>query len=234
MYKEILIVDDVKQLTDNLKYILNEKEYNLACIYTSEVLLKKIKENKYDFLILEKTIEGFDGIELCKEVRKISTIPIIMISDNDEEMSKILAFEYGADDYLVKPFNISELKARIMSIFRRMDYKIHKQVKHIFEIDGFTIDFLKRLISIEDKDINLTGKEFDLFYVLSSNPGKTFTREELLDRIWGQNHYSDIRNIDVHIRRIREKLSKNTKEDKCIMTKWGEGYYFNKKNRLTS
>lgn len=227
MQKDILVLDEDKKFTNNLKYILNEDEYKLDCIYTSKILSKKLEEKKYDLLILEKTIKDIDGIELCKEVRKSTTIPIIILSDSDEEISKVLAFEHGADDYLVKPFNISELKARMMSIFRRMEYKIQKQPKHIFEIDNFTIDFLKRAIIIEDKNINLTGKEFDLFYVLVSDPGKIFSRQELLDSIWGQRNYNDVRTVDVHIRRIREKISKSLDERKYIMTKWGEGYYFN-------
>nr|WP_300002118.1 response regulator transcription factor [Tissierella sp.] len=227
MKKSILIVDDDKNFVDSLKYNLSEHNYKLDCISSCKIMMKKIEEKQYDLILLNEAIEGIDGVEMCKVIRKRSTIPIIMLSNNNDEMPKILAFEYGADDYMIKPFNFLELKARIKTIFRRMDYKINSEPKHIFKINNFTIDFLKRNISIEDKDINFTGKEFDLFYVLSSNAGKVFSREELLDAVWGYNHYGDIRTVDVHIRRIREKIETDTEETQYIMTKWGEGYYFN-------
>lgn len=227
MQKTILIVDDDKSFVESLKYNLNEENYKLDCICSCEIMLKKIQENKHDLILLKKEIEGIDGIELCKKIRRISIIPIIMLAQSDEEMSKILAFEYGADDYLVKPFNFLELKVRIKTIFRRMQYKLDNEPKHIFKINDFTINFLKRNISIRDKYVDLTGKEFDLFYVLSSNAGKVFSREELLDEVWGYDHYGDIRTVDVHIRRIREKIETESEETKYIMTKWGEGYYFN-------
>lgn len=227
MQKTILIVDDDKSFVESLKYNLNEENYKLDCICSCEIMLKKIQENKHDLILLKKEIEGIDGIGLCKKIRRISIIPIIMLAQSDEEMSKILAFEYGADDYLVKPFNFLELKVRIKTIFRRMQYKLDNEPKHIFKINDFTINFLKRNISIRDKYVDLTGKEFDLFYVLSSNAGKVFSREELLDEVWGYDHYGDIRTVDVHIRRIREKIETESEETKYIMTKWGEGYYFN-------
>lgn len=233
MQKTILIVDDDEKFIRSLKYNLNEENYKIDYIYRGELLLQKVKEKKYNLIILKKQIKGMDGIELCKIIRSISIIPIIMLSQSDEEMSKILAFECGVDDYLVAPFSILELKARIDTIFRRMQYKIDRQPKHIFKINNFTINFLKRNISIEDKDINLTGKEFDLFYVLSSNAGKIFSREELLDEVWGYEHYGDVRTVDVHIRRIREKIEDGTEDTKYIMTKWGEGYYFSNSNLIS-
>lgn len=226
-HRHILIVDDNKNFVDSLRYNFDEEDYKIDCVQSGDVLLNKEKGKKYDLLIIKKEIQGIDGLELCKIVREVSTIPIIMISKTNEDMHKILAFEYGADDYLVKPFNMLELKARISTIFRRMDYKLEKSPRHIFQINEFTINFLKRNISIEDKKISLTGKEFDLFYVLSSNAGKIFSREELLDRVWGYEHFGDVRTVDVHIRRIREKIENQTEETKYIMTKWGEGYYFN-------
>lgn len=227
MLRHILIVDDDKNFIESLKYNFDEEEYRIDYVRNGDVLLRKKREKSYDLLIIKKEMEGTDGIELCKMIREVSTIPIIMLAESHEDMPKILAFEYGADDYLVKPFNMLELKARIKTLFRRMEYIIDKDPKHIFQIDEFKINFLKRNVSIEDKKINLTGKEFDLFYVLSSNAGKIFSREELLDRVWGYEHYGDVRTVDVHIRRIREKLESKTNETKYIMTKWGEGYYFN-------
>lgn len=227
MQKTILIVDDDKKFVDSLEYNFNKDNYKLECICNCETMLKKIEEDRHDLVILKKDMEGIDGIELCKKIRNISIVPIIMIAQTNEEMSKILAFEYGADDYLVTPFNFLELKVRINTIFRRMQYKLDSEPKHIFKVNDFTINFLKRNISIKEKNINLTVKEFDLFYILSSNAGKVFSREELLNEVWGYGHYGDIRTVDVHIRRIREKIETKAEETKYIMTKWGEGYYFN-------
>lgn len=227
MNRDILIVDDDRKFIENLKYILNQDSYKIDSIYTSKPLFKKLKKKDYDLIVLEREIANACGIEVCKMIRKFSTIPIIVISNNKDEISKIIALENGADDYMVKPFNISELKARIDIIFRRMEYEINIMPRHIFSISNYTINFLKKSISIDNKKINLTGKEFDLFYILSSNAGKIFSRQELLDEIWGYDHFGDIRTVDVHIRRIREKIEKNAEDARCIMTKWGEGYYFN-------
>lgn len=227
MYKEILIADEDKRFVENLRYILNEDAYKIDTIYSSEKLLKKIQDKKYDLIILDNEIGNIDGMKACKAIRNRSTVPIIVISNCDEIISKILALENGADDYLVKPLNISELQARMKTIFRRMGYKTNKTPKHICKINNFNINFLKKVISIKNKDINFTSKEFDLFYILSSNPDKVFTREELLDEVWGYEHYGDVRTVDVHVRRIREKIERNTGHTKYIMTKWGEGYYFN-------
>ena len=232
VHKTILVVDDNEKISESLKYNFNEELYKIDYSYRVDRVLKKIETEKCDIIILNKDIKDIDCIGLSKLIRNFSTIPIIMISRSDEQMSKILSFEYGADDYLVIPFNILELKARINAIFRRMEYKIQREPKHIFEINDFTIDFLKRNISVEDKKIKLTEKEFDLFYILSSNAGKIFSRKELLDQIWGEDHYVDERTVDVHIRRIREKIEDKREDIKYIMTKRGEGYYFN--NNLSS
>ena len=226
MQKSILIVDDDKNFIESLKYNLNEANYKLDCISSCKIMLKKVEEDKHDLILLNEEVEGIEGVEICKSIRELSNIPIIVLAENNEDMPKILAFEYGADDYLVKPLNFLELKVRIKTIFRRMEYKISSEPKHIFKTKDFSINFLKRNITIRDKKINLTGKEFDLFYVLSSNAGKVFTRQELLDEVWGHDHFGDIRTVDVHIRRIREKIEIE-EETKFIMTKWGQGYYFN-------
>lgn len=227
MCKEILIADEDRRFVENLKYTLNENAYKIDAIYSSGKLLKKIQDKKYDLIILDNKIGNIDGMEACKAIRNKSTVPIIVTSNSDEIIAKILALENGADDYLVKPLNISELQARMKTIFRRMEYKANKAPKHICKINNFNINFLKKIISIKNKDINFTSKEFDLFYILSSNPDKVFTREELLDEVWGYEHYGDVRTVDVHVRRIREKIERNTGHTEYIMTKWGEGYYFN-------
>lgn len=230
MKGNILIVDKDKTFTDGLKYSLEQDNYSVDIIGLGEMVLDKINGKNYDLVILELELPDIDGMDICKEIRGVSFIPIIIVAKNDEDITKILALEYGADDYLVKPFNILELKARIKTILRRVNYKAVDKNKHIFKYSNFTINTLRRKIIIEDKDINLTGKEFDLFYALSTNPGKVFTREELLEKVWGYAYYGDLRTVDVHIRRIREKIENKAKDTEYIMTKWGVGYYFNNVN----
>lgn len=227
VHKTILVVDDDEKISDSLKYNFNQELYKIDLNYSLDRVLKKVKAGKCQMIILNKDIKTLDAMEVCRLIRVFSTIPIIVLSASHDQMSKILSFEYGADDYLAIPFNILELKLRIRAIFIRMEYKIQREPKHIFAIDDFTIDFLKRNISIEDREIKLTEKEFVLFYTLSSKPGKVFSREELLDEVWGQEHYIEERTVDVHIRRIRQKIESQTRDRKYIRTKRGEGYYFN-------
>jgi len=227
MERSILIADKDKIFTQGLKYDLENDDYFIEIVYQGKSLLKKIEEKSFDLILLELDMPDIKGLELCKKIRSISFVPIIVITKDDKDMSKILALEYGADDYLVKPFNMLELKARIKSIFRRINYELEKTKNHIYKIRNFTINSLRRQIKLGDENINLTGKEFDLFYVLSSNPGKIFTREELLKKVWGYAYYGDVRTVDVHVRRIRKKIENNFKDSQYIMTKWGVGYYFN-------
>lgn len=227
MKGNILIVDNDKIFADGLKYTLEQDNYLVDIVDSGGIVLEKINSKDYDLVILELDLPDVDGMDICKNIRSVSFVPIIIVTENDQDITKILALEYGADDYLVKPFNILELKARIKTILRRVNYKPVDKNKHIFKYDNFTINTLRRKIIIEDKDINLTGKEFDLFYALSTNPGKVFTREELLEKVWGYAYYGDLRTVDVHIRRIREKIENKAKDSQYIMTKWGVGYYFN-------
>lgn len=227
MKSKILIIDKDKTFAEGLKYSLEQDDFVTEIIGVGKIVMDRIMNKSYDLIILELEMPDMDGLEICKDIRNISFVPIIVATKNNEDMTKILALEYGADDYMVKPFNILELKARIKTILRRINYRIADKNKHILKFKDFTINTLRRRITIEDKDIDLTGKEFDLFYALSSNPGKIFTREELLEKVWGYAYFGDLRTIDVHIRRIREKISKYSKNTQYIMTKWGVGYYFN-------
>lgn len=226
MSDSVLIVDYDMTLAERIRYCFEHDRYNIDITNNGKNLINKLENNNYKFLLLEPETPGLEGIEVCKSIRKISTIPLIIISINAEDMNKILAFDYGADDYLVKPFNILELKARIKSLFRRMNYKTSESRDYVIDLGDFTIDAIRRRIFYNNNDLSLTGKEFDLFYVLSTNPGKIFTREELLKRIWGYEYFGDLRTVDVHIRRIREKIEKNTTDNHYIATKWGVGYYF--------
>lgn len=227
MNGSVLIVDGDKTFAESIKYSLEKDRYSIDIVNNGKNISEKLKNNIYELVLLEPESPGIEGVEICKMIREISTIPLIIISKNNEDMNKILALDYGADDYLVKPFNILELKARINSLFRRIGYRTSESDKYILNFGDFTVDAIKRRISFKDADLNLTGKEFDLFYVLSSNPGKVFTREELLKKIWGYEYYGDLRTVDVHIRRIREKIEKNAAVDnQYISTKWGVGYFF--------
>lgn len=227
MNGSVLIVDSDKTFAESIKYSLEKDRYNIDIINSGKNIEDKIKNKGYELVLLEPEVEGIDGVEICKAIREISTIPLIILSNNGEDMNKILALDYGADDYLVKPFNVLELKARINSLFRRINYKSYEEkYNYITNFGDFSVDAIKRKILFKENDLNLTGKEFDLFYVLSSNPGKVFTREELLKKIWGYEYYGDLRTVDVHIRRIREKIEQNASDNQYIATKWGVGYYF--------
>lgn len=225
----ILIVDNDKAFTKGLKYSLEQEAYVIDIVSMGKDVVDKMKKKSFELVILEMDMPDINGLTICKNIRANSQVPIIILTEKNEDISKILALEYGADDYVVKPFNILELKARIKAILRRTNSKSLELNRHILEVKDFTINTLGRKISINDKDINLTGKEFDLFYVLVSNPGKVFTREELLELVWGYAYYGDLRTVDVHIRRIREKIEKDPKDAEYIQTKWGVGYYFNSK-----
>lgn len=227
MSESVLIVDSDRTFAESIRYSLEKDRYNIDIISSGKNIAEKIKNNRYKLILLEPEAPGLEGIDILKTIRAISKTPLIILSKNNEDMNKILALEYGADDYLVKPFNILELRARINSIFRRISYKVPSQMdNYIINFGDFSIDPIKRRISYRENDLNLTGKEFDLFYVLSSNPGKVFTREELLKKIWGYEYYGDLRTVDVHIRRIREKIESHAIDGQHIATKWGVGYFF--------
>ena len=226
MSGKILIVDQDKSFIKGLRYSLEQDDYSIDTSSLGSDVLEKINKKSYELVLLELEIPDMNGLTICQNIRNISSVPIIFITRIDEDIKKILALEYGADDYIVKPFNILELKARMKAILRRVNNKNSDTSKYIVETEDFTINTLGRKVSSLDKSINLTGKEFDLLYVLASNPGKVFTREELLEKVWGYAYYGDLRTVDVHIRRIREKIEQYPKQAEYILTKWGVGYYF--------
>lgn len=223
-----LIIDGDKSFVNGLKYDLEQENHFIEAVEKGKGISELINKKDYDLILMDLELPDVSGLTICKDIRRESSVPIIILTKKCEDFNKILALEYGADDYLVKPFNILELKARIKAILRRVDYCQGEIDPHIIQISDFTINTLTRKISRESEDINLTGKEFDLFYALITNPGKIFTRERLLELVWGYAYFGDLRTVDVHIRRIREKIETDTKETKYIMTKWGEGYYFTK------
>lgn len=219
METKILIIDSDKSFVKGLQYSLEQEGYSMDISHTGKDIIEKIRKNKYDLVLLDLVLVDFNGLNLCQDIRVDSQVPLIIITEKDEDINKILALEYGADDYLIKPFNILELKARIKAILRRVNYRSIESNNQIVKIQDFTINTVGRKVNIKDKDINLTGKEFDLFYVLISNLGQVFKREELLELVWGYAYYGDLRTVDVHIRRIREKIEKDSSDAQYILTK---------------
>lgn len=230
MEEKILIIDSDKSFVKGLRYSLEQDRYLVDEVYKGKDAIDKAYKNDYNMILMDIVLPDSNGLNICKDISKQSGTPIIIITEKDEDINKILALEYGADDYLVKPFNILELKARIKAVLRRINDKSNAINNQIVVFDDFTINTLGRKVKRGEKDINLTGKEFDLFFVLISNPGKIFKREELLELVWGYSYFGDLRTVDVHIRRIREKIERDSSNAKYIMTKWGVGYYYNKKN----
>ena len=197
----------------------DEKAWTLA--------LKLAKENAYDMILLDVMLPKHDGFEVCQQIREYSDVPIIMLTAKGDDMDKILGLEYGADDYITKPFNILEVKARIKAIMRRISKRDKNQENDKVIIKGeMKIDCESRRVIIGGKEINLTAKEFDLLELLAMNPGKVYSRENLLNIVWGYEYPGDARTVDVHIRRLREKIETNPSDPKYVYTKWGVGYYF--------
>ncbi len=229
MSGRILVVDTDKSFVKGLRYSLEQDEYRIDILNEGSEALDHIQKKHYDMILLELDLPDINALTLCQNIRSTSSVPIIFITKINEDIKKILALEYGADDYLVKPFNILELKARIKAVLRRVNNRVADIDNNIIEIKDIRINTVGRKVSRKDKNISLTGKEFDLLYVLASNPGKVHTREELLERVWGYAYYGDLRTVDVHIRRIREKIEKDPKISEYIITKWGVGYFFKEK-----
>lgn len=229
MAERILVVDDEPILLKGLKFSLEQDGYQVEVAVDGLEAYEKIMNNDYDLVVLDLMLPEIDGLEVCRKVRESSMVPIIILTAKGEDSSKVLGLEYGADDYLTKPFNILELKARIKAILRRVNVTETSSATSILSIGDFTINTLGRKVSINGRDINLTAKEFDLLLLLVINKDKVFSREELLETIWGYEYFGDVRTVDVHIRRLREKIEKNSSQPDYILTKWGVGYYFKDK-----
>lgn len=229
MSKKILVVDDEKLIVKGIKFSLMQDGMDVDVAYDGEEALELIKQNEYNIIVLDLMLPKMDGLEVCQQVREFSTVPIIMLTAKGEDMDKIMGLEYGADDYLTKPFNILELKARIKAIMRRFNLpnqKTKEENEKFIESGDLQMDCDSRRIYLKDEEINLTAKEFDLLELFLSNPNKVFSRENLLNIVWGYEYPGDVRTVDVHIRRLREKIETNPSEPKYVHTKWGVGYYF--------
>ena len=220
----ILVVDDEKLLVKGIKFNLENEGYQVDAAYDGLEAVEFARSGNYDLIILDVMMPELDGLEACMRIREFSTIPIIMLTARGEDMDKVIGFEYGADDYLTKPFNILELKARVRALLRRSAL-VNNVTNSVLNVGHIMIDTEKRIAIKNDEQVELTVKEFDVFELLSKNPGRVYSRETLLNIIWGYEYQGDIRTVDVHIRRLREKLEENPAEPEHIMTKWGVGYY---------
>lgn len=225
--KKILVVDDEKLIVKGIKFSLEQDDMSVDCAYDGEEALNLARENQYDMILLDIMLPVMTGLEVCQQIREFSDVPIIMLTAKGEDMDKILGLEYGADDYITKPFNILEVKARIKAIMRRNQKKpAIEESAHKVTAGDLTLDSDSRRVVISGKEINLTAKEFDLLELLLFHPDKVYSREALLQTIWGSDYPGDVRTVDVHIRRLREKIEEDPGTPKYIHTKWGVGYYF--------
>lgn len=231
MEKKILVVDDEKAIVKGLKYSLLQDGFLVDEAFDGQEALDKLINNTYDAVLLDLMLPKMDGMEVCQRVREFSNIPIIMLTAKGDDMDKILGLEYGADDYITKPFNILEVKARIKAIMRRTAmvqpaFSEKQDDETIVENGDIVLDTVNRRATIAGTEYNLTLKEFDMLLLLVTNPKKVFSRENLLHTIWGEDYPGDERTVDVHVRRLREKIEPNPKEPKYVRTKWGVGYYY--------
>ena len=225
--KNILVVDDEKSIVKGIKFSLEQDDMKVDAAYDGEEALALAKANHYDMILLDIMLPGHNGLEVCRMIREFSDVPIIMLTAKGEDMDKILGLEYGADDYITKPFNLLEVKARMKAIFRRNGKSTSEQDNQkVIETKGLKIDVDSRRVYIDEREVNLTAKEFELVYLLVSNPNKVYSREQLLKTIWGASYPGDARTVDVHVRRLREKIEATPADPKYIHTKWGVGYYF--------
>ena len=227
----VLVVDDEKLIVKGIRFSLEQDGMEVDCAYDGEEAIELAKKTEYDIVLLDVMLPKFDGFEVCQAIREFSEMPIIMVTAKGGDMDKILGLEYGADDYITKPFNILEVKARIKAIMRRNAKKSKKESQSsgkVVQAGDLKLDTDSRRVFIAEKEINLTAKDFDLLELLVCNPNKVYSREELLRFVWGNKAAAggDVRTVDVHVRRLREKIEPSPSEPKYVHTKWGVGYYF--------
>ena len=228
---KVLVVDDEKLIVKGIKFSLEQDGMDVECAYDGEEAINLAKEKEFDVVLLDVMLPKFDGYEVCQAIREFSEVPIIMLTAKGNDMDKILGLEYGADDYITKPFNILEVKARLKAILRRnskRSKKAEEADKRVIASGGLKLDRDSRRVFVGDKEINLTAKEFDLLELLVCNPNKVYSREALLSYVWGNkaNDSGDVRTVDVHVRRLREKIEPSPSAPQYVHTKWGVGYYF--------
>lgn len=225
---KILVVDDEKVLVKATKFNLEKEGYQVETAFDGEEAVRLAHDDTIDLILLDLMLPKIDGFTVCRTIRTFSNVPIIMLTAKSEDIDKILGLEYGADDYITKPFNIREVTARIKAILRRVNPTPKGDRDRVIVSGDIKLDYNFRRVTVKDKTVELTSKEFDLLELFLKNPGKVYTRENLLDIAWGIDYPGDVRTVDVHIRRLREKLENNPAEPAYIKTKWGVGYYYRK------
>ncbi len=223
MGKKVLVVDDEKLIVKGIRFSLEQDGMEVEAAYDGEEALEMAKKTDYDIILLDIMLPKLDGLQVCQHIREFSNVPIIMLTAKGDDMDKIMGLEYGADDYITKPFNILEVKARIKAIMRRTS---SQNKEKLLEIGTMKLDMEERRVYIEGKEMNLTSKEYDVLELLAKNANHVYSREKLLHLVWGTEYPLDVRTVDVHIRRLREKIEKIPSEPKFVHTKWGVGYYF--------
>ena len=228
--KRILIVDDEPSLIKGLRFNLEQQDgYTVDEALDGQQALDMFAPDKYDLILLDLMLPKVDGMEVCQRIRSISNVPIIMLTAKDDDMDKIMGLEFGADDYMTKPFNMLELKARIKTIFRRAQGSEKIKEPQTLSAKNMVVNLENRSVEIDGREVSLTAKEFDLLQLFITNKGKVYDREKLLELIWKYEYLGDLRTVDVHIRRLREKIESNPAKPEFILTKWGVGYYFSDK-----
>lgn len=226
---KILVVDDEQPLVKGIKFNLENEGYQVDTAFDGETALQKIQTGQFDLVVLDLMLPKLNGLEVCSRVREFSNIPIIMLTAKSQDADKVMGFEHGADDYLTKPFNIVELKVRIRAILRRANAAPKQASTQTHAKHGMVLDFNSRNVLIDGREVELTSKEFELLNLLMKNPGRVYSRDNMLNLVWGYEYPGDVRTVDVHIRRLREKIERNPAEPEYVITKWGVGYYFKDK-----
>ena len=220
-------MDDEKLIVKGIRFSLEQEGMEVTCAYDGEEALEAAKNTEFDIILLDIMLPKLTGLEVCQQIREFSNVPIIMLTAKDNDMDKIMGLEYGADDYITKPFNILEVKARIKAIMRRTSSRDREASGPKTVVNGdLKLDCDSRRVYIAGREVNLTAREFDLLELLALNPNKVYSRENLLKLVWGNDYPGDVRTVDVHIRRLREKIESNPSEPKYVHTKWGVGYFF--------
>ena len=221
---KILVVDDEKLLVKGMKFNLENEGYQVECAYDGAAAVELARDGRFDLIVLDVMMPEVDGLEACMRIREFSNVPIIMLTAKSEDADKLMGFESGADDYLTKPFNILELKARVRALLRRAGLRQDKGA--VLTVGNITLNTQERVAVRNGETVDLTAKEYDLIELLMRNPRRVYSRENLMNVVWGYTYAGDYRTVDVHIRRLREKLEENPAEPDHILTKWGVGYYF--------
>ncbi len=228
MAAKVLVVDDERVIVKGLRFSLMQEGYEVDCAYDGEEAVSKIREKEFDIVLLDVMLPKLSGFEVLQQVREFSDVPVIMLTARGDDMDKILGLDYGADDYVTKPFNPLEVKGRIKAIIRRTSRGRREAAPqdNVIEVGDLNMDLDNRRVTLDGREVNLTSKEFELLELLATHAGKVYSRAQLLQMIWGKDNPGDVRTVDVHIRRLREKIESNASEPRYVQTKWGVGYYF--------